>query len=60
MFRLASSLLASAVLVFFGTTLLGTTLSDTTNPAPASAQPKIIATVVAHAHPTSWLAVHGL
>jgi len=58
MFRFASSLLASAVLVFLGTTLLGTTLTD--NSAAASAQPKIIATVVAHAHPTSFIAVHGL
>jgi hypothetical protein len=58
MYRFASSLAASAVLVFLGMAALGTAIA----PAPA---PKIIATVVAHAHPASvsdWVAstAHGL
>ena len=55
MFRFASSLVASAVLVFLGTAAFGNAL--------APVQPKIIATVVAHAHAgSSWVATapHGL
>ena len=55
MYRLAISLLASAVIVFQGGTALGA--------ATAPQQPKIIATVVAHAHhSSSWVASapHGL
>lgn len=68
MLRFASSLLASAVIVFLGTTLLGTTTLDgrcgtchyihvISRPIP----PKVIATVVAHAHQDSaQFTVHGL
>ncbi len=61
MLRFASSLLASAVIVFLGTTLLGATALDgrcyvcppprhlISGPHP----PKVIATVVAHAHDQS-------
>jgi hypothetical protein len=49
MLRFVSSLLVSAMLVFLGTALLGTTVTPST--------PKIIATVVAHAHTRSaWIA----
>ena len=57
MYRFASSLVASAVLVFLGMTAFGTAI------APAqTAAPKIIATVVAHAHAPAWVAAdpHGL
>ncbi len=64
MIRFGSSLLASAVIVFMGTTLLAT-VSETNpaSPPPAhiyahAAQPKVIATVVAHARRD--FAVHGL
>ncbi len=68
MYRFASSLLASAALVFLGTSMLGTALADNrvfppprhiiSQPHP----PKVIATVVAHrsAHQSTWIAVHGL
>ncbi len=69
MLRFASSLLASAVIVFLGTTLLGTTALDNsrcgTCPQPRHLMsrpipPKVIATVVAHAHQSDSFIVHGL
>lgn len=55
MLRLASSFLASAAIVLLGLNLLGATVA----PQP---QLKIIATVVAHAHPhqVAASAPHGL
>ena len=69
MLRFASSLLASAVIVFLGTTLLGTTTLEGrcgTCPTPRHIisrpiPPKVIATVVAHGHEqSSSFTVHGL
>jgi hypothetical protein len=68
MFRFASSLLASAALVFLGTSMLGTALADSrTFPPPRHIitrpfPPKVIATVVAHRsdHASGWVSVHGL
>lgn len=68
MFRFASSFLASAALVFLGTSMLGTALADNrVSPPPhhiysKTHPPKVIATVVAHRsdHQSSWIAVHGL
>ncbi|HET9029163.1 MAG TPA: hypothetical protein VFN49_03230 [Candidatus Aquilonibacter sp.] len=55
MLRFASSLLASAILVSLATAAFGHAITP--------AQPKIIATVVAHARPSAeWIATapHGL
>ena len=70
MLRFASSLLASAVIVFLGTTLLGATTLENGSckvcPPPRHLilvphPPKVIATVVAHAHAqSSSFSVHGL
>ena len=70
MLRFASSLLASAVIVFLGTTLLGATALDDsrckTCPPPRHIMtvphpPKVIATVVAHrSEPSTSFTVHGL
>jgi hypothetical protein len=68
MYRLASSLIASAALVFLATSMLGTALADSrTWPPPKHIisqprPPKVIATVVAHGHihDASGFAVHGL
>jgi hypothetical protein len=53
--RLLSSLAAATLLVYFAGSLLGAEI--------APPQPKIIATVVAHAHEAHWVAAryaHGL
>lgn len=68
MYRFASSLLASAALVFLATSALGTALADSrTFPPPRHIisqplPPKVIATVVAHGHnhEADGLTVHGL
>lgn len=68
MYRLASSLVASAALVFLATSALGTALADSrTFPPPRHIftqphPPKVIATVVAHGHTheSDGLTVHGL
>ncbi len=65
MIRFASSLVASAVIVFMGTSALAAINDPHILPPPrpihrALVQPKVIATVVAHAHRSATFAVHGL